>query len=73
MNPSNPSLTEVLFQAPQSERPPDSEATAEGAVRSQGGSSREEEQSLLQVDSRTPPPSQFCFCFSHFQIEYEIQ
>ena len=68
MNPSNPSLTEVLFQAPQSERPSDSEANTEGAVRSQSGSFGEEEQSVLQVvswDSRTTVlvSVQFCFVF----------
>ena len=58
------------FQAPQSECPSDSEATPEGAVRGQSGSAGEEEQSVLQVHSRTT----VLFLFlSILKVEYEIQ
>ena len=60
-----PDLTDLLLQAAQSERPSDSEATAEGAVRGQSGSAGEEEQSVLQVD-RSFFSFQICFCFSQF-------
>ena len=59
---SLPQLTDLSFQAAQSERPSDSEATAEGAVRSPSGSAGQKEQSLLQVGSRTE--QQFFFLFS---------
>ena len=59
--PSLPELTDLLFQAPQSERPSDSEATPEGAVRSPSGSVGQEEQSVLQV---VTAEQRFCFLFS---------